>query len=329
MKLLFRYLTVFTFFISIIITGCSNESNPVTENEEPDPEPNTEFESVGTDSTLDFATWNLEWFGDTGRGPANENLQLENINFVISGLDMDIWSVQEVTITSRFDSLLTTLDGYQGILANDPAVQSDSAYYDGFNNKEQKVGLIYKSDLVTIESARVILTDYDYEFAGRPPVEIQLSATIGEQSLDLIVVLLHAKCCTNVIQEWNRRHDAAIALKSYLDETRSESYVMVIGDFNDDLDESIYPSKDSPYKNFIDDSANYISPTKELSESNISSTISYSDMIDHHLTSDELYEFYVENSAISFPAVDHVTDYGESTSDHYPILSRYYLVTGN
>jgi len=323
MKLLFRYLAVFL-FVSIIITGCRNDSNPVTETNEPEPEPNTEFEAVGTDTTLDFATWNLEWFGDTERGPDNEDLQFENIHFVISELDMDIWSVQEVNISSRFTNLLTALNGYEGMLANDPAVQSDSAYYDDFNDNEQKIGLIYKSDIVTIENARVILTDYDYEFAGRPPVEVQLTATIGEQSQDLIVVLLHAKCCTDN-ESYERKKTGSEALKSYLDQTWPNEHVMVIGDFNDDVDTSISSGKESPYQNFVDDSINYIFPTKELSDSSESSTVFYPDVIDHHLTSDELYELYVENSVTSFPADDYVTDYGESTSDHYPVLSRYTL----
>lgn len=327
MKLLFPSLNLFTLFISVVIIsiGCSNNSNPVTESE---PDPNIEFEAVGTDSTLDFASWNLEWFGDTGRGPSNEDLQFANIHYVISGLDMDIWSVQEVTITSRFDSLLTTLDGYEGILANDPAVQSDSAYYDGFNNKEQKVGLIYKSDLVTIESARVILTDYDYEFAGRPPVEIQLSATIGEQSQNFVVILLHAKCCTDN-ESYKRKQTGSEALKSYLDQTWPDANVMVIGDFNDDVDTSISSGKDSAYQNFVEDSINYIFPTSELSDSGESSTVFYPDVIDHHLTSNELYELYIENSALSFPADDYVTNYGASTSDHYPVLSRYIIDSGN
>jgi hypothetical protein len=33
----------------------------------------------GTASTLDFGTWNLEWFGDTSEGPGDEALQLENV----------------------------------------------------------------------------------------------------------------------------------------------------------------------------------------------------------------------------------------------------------
>lgn len=328
MKLLFRCLTVFTLFISIVITGCSNDSNPVNETDEPEPDPNIEFEAVGTDSTLDFATWNLEWFGDTGNGPSNEDLQLQNVNFVISGLDADIWSVQEVVETSHFETLLDELTGYEGFLANDEFVTDGPAYYSDFGNNEQKVGFIYKSDLISVNSARVILTDFDHEFAGRPPVEVLLTATVGSESHDIVVILLHAKCCTDN-ESYERKQTGSEALKSYLDQNRPDDYVMMIGDFNDDVDTSISSGKESAYHNFVEDSINYIFPTKELSDSGESSTVFYPDVIDHHLTSDELYEFYIENSVISFPADDYVTNYGESTSDHYPILSRYTLDSGN
>ncbi|MBD3616933.1 MAG: endonuclease/exonuclease/phosphatase family protein [Gracilimonas sp.] len=321
-----HYLGVLIFLSAVLFTGCSSKNNPLPDNNEPIP--NTEFDAIGTASSLDFATWNLEWFGDISEGPSNEQLQLDNIEFVISGLEADIWSVQEITSSSHFNTLLDKLDGYEGILANDPTVQSDSAYYDDFGGNEQKVGLVYKTDIITVNSAQVILTDYDHEFAGRPPVEFQLSATINNITQDFIVVLLHAKCCTDN-ESYERKQTGAEALKSYLDQTWPDAYVMVIGDFNDDVDTSITSSKSSAYQNFVDDSLNYIFPTKELSDAGISSTVSYPDVIDHHLTSNELYNFYIENSVISFPADDYVTNYGNTTSDHYPVLSQYTLQSGN
>lgn len=324
----FYYFGIFILLSAISFSGCSGSNNSVNENEEEEPIPNTEFEAIGTASALDFATWNLEWFGDNSRGPSNEQLQLDNVEFVISGLDADIWSIQEVTSSSHFNSLLDKLDGYDGILANDALVQSDSAYYDNFGGNEQKVGLIYKSDIITVNSAQVILTDFDYEFAGRPPVEIQLSATINNITQDFIVVLLHAKCCTDN-ESYERKQTGAEALKSYLDQTWPDANVMVIGDFNDDVDTSISSGKESVYQNFVDDSINYIFPTKELSDAGISSTVSYPDVIDHHLTTNELYNLYIENSVISFPADDYVTNYGNTTSDHYPVISSYNLEPTN
>lgn len=324
-----NHLNTTTILLSAIffLGGCRSDSTTTpttTPTDTNEPEPNKEFDAVGTAATLDFATWNLEWFGDTGRGPNDEALQLDNVSFVISGLDMDIWSVQEVTSSSHFSDLLDSLEGYDGFLANDPIVQSDSAYYDGFDDKEQKIGLIYKPGLITVNSARVILTDYDYEFAGRPPVEIHLTATVDGQSQDIIAILIHAKCCTKN-QDYDRKSASAGALKTYLDSTWPNAHVMVFGDFNDDIDTSISTGRESVYKAFVDDSTSYTFPTWQLSDSGISSTVEYTDVIDHHLNSNELYELYVEGSVMSFQPEDYIDGYGNTTSTHYPILTRYSL----
>ncbi len=313
-------------FISMLLVGaCGSDSTP-TPIIPDEPEPNTEFDPVGTSTTLDFATWNLEWFGDTSRGPSDEELQLDNASFIISGLDMDIWSIQEVTSNSHFNDLIDSLEGYDGFLANDPIVQSDSAYYDDFGGNEQKLGLIYKPSLISVNNAEVILTDFDHEFAGRPPVQVQLTANVDGQSADIVAILIHAKCCTDD-EDYNRKSAGANALKSYLDTTWPDANVMVFGDFNDDIDESISSGRESVYKPFVDDSQNYAFPTMNLSENNISSTTGYPDVIDHHLNSNELYSFYVSGSVMSFQPEDYVTGYASNTSDHYPVLSRYSFST--
>src|SRR5690606_392549 len=72
----------------------------------------------GSDATLDIASWNIEWFGNTSLGPGNESLQRDNARDVIQGTDFDIWGVQEIVSTSHFESLLDRLPGYDGFLAN-------------------------------------------------------------------------------------------------------------------------------------------------------------------------------------------------------------------
>jgi endonuclease/exonuclease/phosphatase family metal-dependent hydrolase len=279
---------------------------------------------IGTDTTLDFATWNLEWFGHSGRGPENETKQMENVRKVIAGLEMDLWSVQEVTSKRQFNSLLSGLPGYSGFLANDPIVTDGAAYYSDFGNQELKVGLIYNTSVTSPVSAKVILKDKNYEFAGRPPVEVTLSITAQSDTVDLVVILLHAKAGAGK-RDWQRRKTAAVALKSYLDTHHPESNVIVIGDFNDDVDESITASKASSYKVFVDDSSNYIFPTKALSLAAKTSTVFYNDMVDHHLVSNELMSWYIHGSAEVFAADDVLTDYSGTTSDHYPVLTRFNL----
>lgn len=276
----------------------------------------------GTDTTLDFGTWNLEWFGHPDNGPADEALQRENVRDLIKGTDLDLWGLQEVTHASQFQSLMTELPSYKGLLANDASVTDGPAYYSDFSDTEMKVGIIYKTAVASVQSARLILTANNDDFAGRPPLEVKMSVTLNGTTENLVVIVLHAKAGTSAT-DWDRRKRGADALKNYLDTTYPTQKVIVIGDFNDDVDTSISSGRASPYAAFVSDSADYRFPTKTLSDAGVSSTVNYDDMVDHHLTVNEVYDGYVFASAKVFPAQDYFSNYGTTTSDHYPVLSRY------
>lgn len=276
----------------------------------------------GTAATLDFATYNIEWFGDAGNGPTNETLQQANVRDVIAGADMDIWAFEEVVSTSAFNNMEAQLPGYTGFLANESLVVNGPAYYSDFSNTEQKVGILYKSSVATLLGAKIILTANDYDFAGRPPMEVTLRVNLNGATEDIVVIVLHNKCCTDQTS-YDRRKNASIALKSYIDATYPSQKVWVIGDWNDDVDTSISVGLASPFKNFVDASTTFRFQTKVLSDAGIASTVSYSDMIDHHLTTNEGDATYVAGSAEVYRVDAYITSYGTTTSDHYPVLSRY------
>lgn len=278
----------------------------------------------GAADTLDIASWNIEWFGDAGNGPGNEPLQLQNARDVISGTDMDIWGVAEVVGTSQFNSLKSQLAGYAGFLANDPTVVNGSAYYAG---TEQKVGILYKSSVASVRDARVILTGSDNDFAGRPPLQVTLRVTLNGRTEDIVVIVMHAKCCADSAS-WTRRANAANALKTYLDANFPSQKVWVIGDFNDDLDASITVGSPTPYANILSDTARYRFPTKALSDAHIASTVDFPDTIDHHLASDEAHAQLLAGSVQVHRVDQFIANYGNSTSDHYPVLSRYSWASG-
>jgi len=272
----------------------------------------------GASNTLDIASWNIEWFGDTSNGPSDETLQRENAYDVISGADMDIWGVAEIVSTSAFNTLKSQL-GYSGFLANDSSVTNGSAYY---SSSEQKVGILYKSSIASVQDARIILTSSNDAFAGRPPLQVTLRVTIGGYTEDIVVIVLHAKCCDDTTS-WTRRQTAANALKSYLDSAYPTQKVWVIGDFNDDLDSSITPGKASPYASFLNDTADYTFITKALSDAHIATTVGYTDTIDQHLVTNEAAAKYISGSVEAYRVDQQISNYGNTTSDHYPILSRY------
>ncbi len=275
--------------------------------------------SKGTAATLDVASWNVEWFGSTRNGPLDEALQLANARDVIHGTDFDLWGVAEIVSQSAFDRLEGQLPGYAGLLASERAVVGGSTYYD---RDEQKVGIFYKSALAKVLGARIILTAHEQAFAGRPPLEVKLRVTVGGVTSTLVVVVLHAKAQADVAS-WGRRREASAALKSYLDATYPTERVIVVGDFNDDVDASITRGRPSPYENFVADDLRYAFPTEALSARGETSTTGHREMIDHHLATNELASSYVAGSAEVYRVDGSISRYAETTSDHLPVLTRY------
>ena len=282
----------------------------------------------GTATTLDIGNWNVEWFGDTGFGPTNETLQQSNVRDVIAGADLDIWGLQEIVSKPAFDTLIARLPGYAGLLANDPSVVNGPQFYSDFNNAEQKVALLYKTSIATVRSAQIILTASDYDFAGRPPMEVKLTVTLNGATEDLVVIVLHMKSGADATS-YQRRQNAGVALKNYLDTTYPTQKVIVIGDWNDDVDTSILAGSPTPYANFVSDNARYNFPAKVLSDAGGTSEASYpGSLIDQQLVTNELLVDYTAGSVQVFRADQYITSYATTTSDHFPVLTRYTVPAG-
>lgn len=308
-----------SFLISILSLGWIGCVDPADEEEQIDSE--VAVPPRGAADTLDVGEWNIEWFGSTGNGPTNEALQLANARDVLGGADLDIWGLEEIVGQAQFDQLKAQLPGYDGFLANDARVTSGSTYYTA---SEQKVGVLWKSSVVTVRAARIILTANDVDFAGRPPLEVEATATINGVATDFVIIVLHAKAGADS-SSYQRRQAGSNALKAYLDGTRPTARVITVGDINDDLDVSIYSSLTSPYQGFVSDTARYATPTKAFSDAGKSTTVSHAEAIDHHIVTNELAASYVAGSAEVFRVDSYISSYGSTTSDHYPTLTRWKL----
>src|SRR5699024_10973728 len=104
--------------------------------------------------------------------------------------------------------------------------------------------------------------------------------------------------------------------------------IILLGDYNDDVDESLYyDSEDqfgaTPYDDFVDDSLNFSVVTGLLSENRESSSVNYleeGDLIDHITISDELFRLYIRESADVYEdPLTYIPDYESTTSDHLPV----------
>jgi endonuclease/exonuclease/phosphatase family metal-dependent hydrolase len=272
-------------------------------------------------ATLDVGEWNIEWFGSMAGGPPDKPLQLRNASEVIRHVDMDVWGLEEIIDAGEFNRLLSRLPGYAGFLANDPMVARGSDYY---AEDEMKVGILYRPDTIAVRSARVILGDHEYDFAGRPPLEVHIEVRTPNGTSRLVLIVLHAKAGADPAS-YQQRKRGAVALKSYLDHEHPKDKVLVVGDFNDDIDTSISRGRPSSYRNFVNDRADYTFVTEELSQAAERSTSHYNSMVNHHLATNELAASFIEGSAEVIRPDEHIPRFGFTTSDHYPTVSRYRL----
>jgi hypothetical protein len=274
---------------------------------------------AGSDTLIDVACWNTEWFGDAGNGPGDEALQYTNIKAVISGTDLDVWGLAEVSSASTFNSLLTDLPAYDGLTSS--------------FSQTQKTAMMWKKSLFNLVSYGNVLTQqtYNYDFAGRPPLEVVLSLKDTASGDTLYFYVLHMKANSGNADQtsYNRRKNAAGYLKTFLDQNRKGKKVLVIGDWNDDIDESVVRISGSyletPYANFVGDSPSWYFPTFPLTLAGERSYVYGSQMIDHQMIDKGLKDsFYVANSATVLSRLSsQISNYGNNTSDHYPVITSY------
>ena len=102
--------------------------------------------------------------------------------------------------------------------------------------------------------------------------------------------------------------------------------LVLIGDYNDYLfgTSSIACScTDSPYKNFMDDTANYTATTQYLNDAHWNHPL-----IENIMLSNELSPNYVMNStAQEIAAAQSISNYYNTTSDHLPVSARFQFST--
>jgi exonuclease III len=248
-------------------------------------------------------------------------LQLSNVKTVITNTDIDVWGLAEVSNVSTFNSLVSGLGTYDGI---------ESSF-----SQTQKTALLWKKSKFNLISSGNVLTaaSYSNDFAGRAPLEVVLQ-TKGSAVIDTIyfyVLHLKANSGSGDQSSYDRRKNAAGHLKGFLDQYRSGKKVVVIGDWNDDVDVSVvYVSGaylQTPFQNFLDDPSHYFFASQQLSIAGKKSYVYGSQMIDHQMISKALKDsFYIAGSSdVLSQLYNQVVDYGNTTSDHYPIISRYNL----
>ena len=294
--------------------------------------------TVDPASTLEVVAWNIEFFSGAG-GPSNDVLQEQNALAVMQNLDADLYGCPEIVDTLAFKNLAESL--------GDPGEFGYyiSTYASGISNTSapdygiaQKLGFIYRKSMVSPTSFAPLFyttnmsdTLYNFWASGRFPLKMEAMVTINSITYPVSVILIHAKA-QNSADAYGRRKKAAIALKQYLDSVKVNQRFIIMGDYNDDLDQTVASSGDvdpsdfpnSSYKVIVDDVSQYKALTLPLSLNGEKSTVSFNDVIDHFVVSNEMNSDYVAGSAQIINSVESlIANYGSTTSDHYPVLTRF------
>lgn len=295
---------------------------------------------ISKDATLDIATWNIEWFGDEGTfSPADDEVQKDSVKAVLLALDADIIGVEEVSDAALLAQMVSEMPGYDFVL-------SDATSYPEDNDVDaQKIGFIYKTATITPVSTKVLLktvhpyynggddsmlgdfpdADKTRFFAsGRLPFMLTADVTINGVTERISFIDLHARANTTPYEEkYEMRKYDVEALKDTLDEYYSDQKIVMVGDYNDDVDETVadVSTTISTYQAYVDDAAHYSFPTRALSDADFRSYVTYPNMIDHVMLSDELFASYIDGSAqVHYEFYD--SDYTSTTSDHFPVSVR-------
>lgn len=247
--------------------------------------------ALSTDE-LDIVTWNIENF-------PMQSGTIATVIDIIQEMGADIYAVQEIDEISAFNSVVSSLNGYEGVVTN--------------VNGTIELGYIYKTSEITSFGTPKALFGGQTSPFPREPVEVDITHTNG---LSVKLINIHLKCCSG---SEDRRTDASNRLKAYIDDNFPNDEVIILGDWNEDFDSG------SSFTNFLNDTENFIFadlPIYNGSGADYSFPCTGASFcpshIDHILVTNELCDNLVATYTARLD--DCVSNYLSQVSDHRPIM---------
>jgi len=257
------------------------------------------FPLLGSNDKFDIITWNCEFF------PTADESTIEALSEAIQDFNVDVIAFQEIKQVGWFGKLMDKLPDY------DYVVSEHSSFMDQ--------AIIFKKNEFSLTRKIEPFADNDYNFAGRPPLRIDLFRY--SDSTYYSIVNLHMKCCDSGL---NRRKNASKMLYNYLlaDIDNGYSNFIVLGDWNDDLKDTYGEHCFDP---FINDNRFYFTTEKiieDLSQASYPKEPYYS-FLDHILVTKEILS---QNSNFEIKTIrmgeymDGYENYEKLISDHLPVF---------
>jgi len=303
--------------------------------------------------TFDIVSYNLEFFGSDVKntsnvefGPTNDPLQIENVAKVMNKLNADVYVVQEVSDEPSLDILIQKLNS-NGKTFDKVISPSWSYSFDtpDPNFPPQKLVVLYNTQTTKVKKSRVMFkdlydkvrnnsitlpnypgTDDSFFSSGRLPFMVEIETNIAGVKKNIHIIDLHARANSGTdISKYNMRKYDAEFLKDSLDANYPNADFMILGDYNDDIDESIIAGNPSSYQKLVEDTARYTALTLDISKAGAYSFLSSGSFLDHIIISNELNDEYVANSTAVYDPRSDISNYVDTTSDHGPVIARFEL----
>ncbi|MDQ3340315.1 MAG: hypothetical protein M4D80_34585 [Myxococcota bacterium] len=266
------------------------------------PPPRTDaFMRLGSADTLEIAAWNIENFPARGTTAAR-------VADLITSLDLDVIVVEEIASDTAWKELLARLPEHDGILSEHRYTPTDY----------QKIGVIYRTAMVTPSSTRLMFTASTYEFP-RPPLTMLLAINDGVHApLSIRVIGLHLKAGVSS-EDGDRRR---LALERLDTEMRTmiangeEDEIVIAGDYNEVLNTTIGQTNFAPLLGAPD---LYTVHTKAASDAGEITFVPSSRMLDHITTTAALADD-LAGAQLVIPRLQTLPGYLSEVSDHLPVV---------
>ena len=266
---------------------------------------------VGTDSTLEVMSWNIENFAKRGAITAGHVIK------VVEGLDVDIVALQEIENLSYFQQVREGLADWTGDRATSASYEVNLAFLYRINGP------------VVVTAVYEILTNHRSELPRSPFVlEGNLNGT------DFVVINNHYKCCGDGVidsadswDEENRRYNASLLLDEFIRTNFADKGVIVVGDFNDELGDR---AVNNVFQNFIDAPDNYrfVDMPIALDPTALWSYPRWPSHLDHILITQQFFDAHQRYDSLVEVAPLHLllgqgwSAYEKDVSDHLPVVVR-------
>ncbi len=287
-----------SFITLVLFTACNGDdtTDPVIEEEEEQvyiPEIFTSFDCFPqfSESSIELVTWNMEFYPLDFDTPST-------IRTVLDTLKADVIAFQEIKDPANLTTVIDSLPDWEFVYA-------DVRY-------DLELGFAYRTTEITSISSLEILFSDDANAFPREPVMATVQHISGEE---ITLINIHLKCCDNGIE---RRKVASEKLKNYIDTNLPDSKVVLLGDFNDEIDDV-----DNPFSNFIMDDQNYRFTDMDIALGDPAnwSYPSYGpegSHIDHILITDEFFNYTIETTTLTLGEC--ISRYEYNVSDHLPVM---------